>query len=94
VPDPASPQACLADTLRSVDEHFKAGTLSQGLPHLVLPALFVHGSDDPLPMWASVETARLIRGGRVARVPGCGHFPWLEQPGFTSRLVRGLFAQL
>ena len=86
--------ACLADTRRSVDGHFEAGTLRQGLRRLTLPALFVHGSDDPLPLRASLETASLIRGARVARVPRCGHFPWLEQPGFMSRLVRGLFAQL
>ncbi len=59
-----------------------------------LPALFVHGVQDPLPLRASLETAKLIRGAKVARVPRCGHFPWLEQPGFTGRLVRGLFAQL
>ena len=85
---------CLAETLRSVNEHFEAGTLRKGLRALQLPALFVHGVQDPLPLRASLETAKLIRGAKVARVPGCGHFPWLEQPGLTGRLVRGLIAQL
>jgi proline iminopeptidase len=85
---------CLAETVRSISEHFEAGTLRTGLRALQLPALFVHGVQDPLPLRASLETAKLIRGAKVARVPRCGHFPWLEQPGFTGRLVRGLFAQL
>ncbi len=86
---------CAAETFGSVLAHFEAGTLAGGLPKLRrLPVLFVHGIQDPLPLRGALETAKLIRGARVARVPQCGHFPWIEQPGFTSRALRGLFAQL
>ena len=60
------------------------------LPGVRLPALFVHGIDDPLPLRSSSETARLIPGARVDRVSRAGHFPWLEQPGFLERTIRGL----
>ena len=49
---------------------------------------------DPLPVSASVDTAKLIRKARVARIPRAGHYPWIEQPGFLNRMLRGLLAQL
>ncbi len=86
---------CAAETFASVSSHFEAKTLERGLRRVRdLPVLFVHGIEDPLPLRGALETAKLIRGARVARVPQCGHFPWIEQPGFTSRALRGLFAQL
>jgi pimeloyl-ACP methyl ester carboxylesterase len=85
---------CARDTAASIAEHFDAGTLRTGLPDVRLPVLFVHGVNDPLPLRGALETARLIPGARVGRVPRCGHFPWLEQPGFTDRIIRGLIAEL
>jgi pimeloyl-ACP methyl ester carboxylesterase len=86
---------CAFETFESVKAHFEAKTLENGLRRVRhLPVLFVHGIEDPLPLRGALETAKLIRGARVARVPQCGHFPWIEQPGFTSRALRGLFAQL
>jgi pimeloyl-ACP methyl ester carboxylesterase len=86
---------CAHDTFESVMSHFEAKTLEEGLPKVRrLPVLFVHGIQDPLPLRASLDTAKLIRRARVARVPQCGHFPWIEQPGFTIRALRGLIAQL
>jgi pimeloyl-ACP methyl ester carboxylesterase len=75
-------------------EHFEAGTLTKGLRKVKLPVLFVHGINDPLPISTSIDTRRLVRGSKIARIPRCGHFPWLEQPGFTPRAIRGLFAQM
>jgi pimeloyl-ACP methyl ester carboxylesterase len=85
---------CARDTFRSVEEHFEKRTLRTGLPEVAMPALFAHGIQDPLPIRSSVATAKLIPGARVARIPNCGHFPWLEQPGFLSRSLRGLIATL
>ena len=72
---------CSADTNRSIAEHFQRGTLAEGLPALRLPALFVHGLEDPLPLRTSSETAALIPGAVVETIPDCGHFPWWERPG-------------
>jgi proline iminopeptidase len=86
---------CAAETFKSVTGHFEAKTLEHGLRGVrQFPVLFVHGIHDPLPLRGALETAKLIPGARVARVPHCGHFPWIEQPGFTGRALRGLFAQL
>ena len=85
---------CSNATFASIREHFEAGTLQNGLRKVKLPALFVHGIDDPLPISTSIETRKLVRGSKLARIPRCGHFPWLEQPGFTPRAIRGLFAQM
>ncbi|HWE80872.1 MAG TPA: alpha/beta hydrolase [Gaiellaceae bacterium] len=94
-PPPGRGVECSAETFASVMEHFEAKTLEEGLPKLRgLTVLFVHGIEDPLPLRASLDTAKLIRGARVARVPRCGHLPWIEQPGFTNRALRGLIAQL
>jgi proline iminopeptidase len=100
-PDAAAPFAiehigvdCSRDTFASIIQHFEAGTLQEGLRKVKLPVLFVHGMNDPLPISTSIETRKLIRGSKIARIPRCGHLPWLEQPGFTPRAIRGLFAQM
>ena len=72
---------------RSLAEHFERQTLVHGLPHVRLPALFVHGELDPAPSRSSVATAALIPGARVEVIPDCGHFPWLERPGEIARIV-------
>jgi proline iminopeptidase len=85
---------CYRETIASVEEHWQKRTLRKGLPNVAMPALFVHGIQDPLPIKASVTTAKLIPGARVARIPSCGHYPWIEQPGFLARSIRGLIALL
>jgi pimeloyl-ACP methyl ester carboxylesterase len=76
----------------SLAEHFQRGTLANRLPHAQLPALFVHGEGDPMPLRAATETAALITGARVEVIADSGHFPWLEQPeafrAAVERLVR------
>src|SRR5262249_44146117 len=54
-------------TRKSRAEHFEAGTLRRGVRTIDLPALFVHGIADPLPIRSSVETAKRIRGARGSR---------------------------
>jgi pimeloyl-ACP methyl ester carboxylesterase len=85
---------CSAESFKSVREHFEAGTLAKGLRKVRMPALFAHGVQDPLPVRASVETAKLIRGARVGRMPNAGHFPWIELPGRLNRMLRGLISEL
>jgi proline iminopeptidase len=85
---------CSRDTFESVKQHFEAGTLAKGLGGVRLPVLFAHGIADPLPLRGAVATAKLIPGAKVGRVPRCGHLPWLEQPGFLDRMLRGLISEL
>jgi pimeloyl-ACP methyl ester carboxylesterase len=84
---------CAAQTTASVKEHFERRTLADGLPSARLPALFIHGEDDPLPVRCSTETAALMPDATVALVPDCGHFPWLEHPGAVADAVKPLLAR-
>ena len=83
---------CSIETNASIADHFERGTLVQELPSARLPALFVHGADDPLPLRASTDTAALIRGARVETIAACGHVPWLERPGEVRLAVGRFFA--
>jgi len=85
---------CHVETFTSIREHFEQKTLRRGLRKVQLPVLFVHGILDPLPLRGAVNTAKLIPRARVARVARCGHLPWIEQPGFIDRAIRGLLMQL
>jgi proline iminopeptidase len=78
---------CSRDTNASISHHFRLSTLATGLPSAALPALFVHGESDPMPVSSSRETAALVRDAVVEVIPGCGHFPWLERPGEIRRAV-------
>ncbi|MEZ4586907.1 MAG: alpha/beta fold hydrolase [Gemmatimonadales bacterium] len=46
---------------------------------LELPALVVHGEDDPIPIETAEVTAGLL-GAPLVRVAECGHVPFVEQP--------------
>ena len=80
------------ETNRSIAAHFEAETLVFGLPGLSLPALFLHGEEDPLPLVSTERTAALIEDARVERIPKSGHFPWLEQPDAFRLAVERLLA--
>jgi pimeloyl-ACP methyl ester carboxylesterase len=82
-----SSSVCNTETFASIHEHFGARTLAAGLPGLELPALFIHGEEDPFPTHASEHTSALIPGAVVEEISGVGRFPWLEQPGEIRRLV-------
>ncbi len=84
---------CSTETNASISHHFRLSTLATGLPSLAMPALFVHGEDDPMPVSTSLETAALIRGAVVETIPGCGHFPWMERPGELRRIVSAFLPQ-
>jgi pimeloyl-ACP methyl ester carboxylesterase len=84
---------CSRETFESVKRHAESGTLRNGLPEVQLPVLFAHGVNDPLPIRSAVETAKLIPGAKLGRIPRCGHYPWLEQPGFLDRMLRGLISE-
>jgi proline iminopeptidase len=76
---------CSAETNFSIADHLRRGTLVHGLPRTRLPALFVHGTLDALPVRSASDTAALIPGAIIATIEGCGHFPWLECPGELRR---------
>jgi len=56
------------------------------LPRLRLPAFVLHGEDDPIPIDASRETARLL-GAELHALDRCGHCPHVERLEDFRRLV-------
>ena len=56
------------------------------LARLDVPAVILHGEDDPIPMDAAEELARILRAP-LHRLPACGHVPYIEAPeAFTAVL--------
>jgi pimeloyl-ACP methyl ester carboxylesterase len=72
---------------RSVDAPALAAA-GEGLATLEQPALVVWGEQDPWlpPAYADAYGQRLPHA-TVERVPGAGHWPWLDQPELTARVA-------
>lgn len=77
------------ETFASIGQHCEQRTLEDGLRDVRARTLFVHGTDDPLPARTATETAALMPNATIVLLEGCGHFPWLEQPGEIGRVVAG-----
>src|SRR5690348_10044856 len=67
--------------------------LAEKLRSSAVPARFVHGDREPLPVWTSNTTAELM-GAPVDVLEGIGHFPWLEDPGCVRHSLDLLVAAL
>ena len=63
-------------------------SVAADLPRLRIPTLLVWGRQDPQFSWQTGEAAaRLIPGARFAAIENCGHFPMVEKPEETARLL-------
>lgn len=83
LPDPAALAAGL-DMLRSSD-------LTAELGRLNLPVILVGGRRDRLVPWQALEaTAALLPDGRVWRVPGAAHAPFLTDPKAVAEAIKAL----
>lgn len=80
------------ETWASIEEHFRKGTLARRLPRVNVPTLVIYGAKSPIPLKQGRRIAELIPNARLAVAPGCGHWPWLERPGFVREQVAGLLA--
>jgi proline iminopeptidase len=56
---------------------------------IIVPALLVHGAEDPRPPFAVDDLASAIPDAEVAVIDHAGHLPWLERPGAVASIVRG-----
>ena len=54
--------------------------LRPALRQLRLPALVVHGDDDPIPVDSARETAECLGAELIALLTDCGHVPHVEAP--------------
>ena len=57
-----------------------------------VPALFVHGREDPIPARSSEEGARAMDAPLVL-LEHCGHVPYVEQPAALFAAVRGFLQE-
>ncbi len=74
-------------TWASIHAHLERRTLEQALPGLRVPAIFIHGEQDPIPVQATRAAAALVPGSVLHVLPGIGHFPWLERRGVMQELL-------
>ncbi|NOT08840.1 MAG: alpha/beta fold hydrolase [Gemmatimonadales bacterium] len=56
------------------------------LPEIRVPAIVVHGEDDPIPIDTAQELSRGI-GAPLHRIPACGHVPYVEAPDLFTGLL-------
>lgn len=61
---------------------------------LDVPALLLHGAEDPRPPWALDALAEALPQARVVVIPGAGHRPWVEAPDAVGAALRGWVAGL
>jgi pimeloyl-ACP methyl ester carboxylesterase len=78
-----------AGTARQLGAILASGSRTAGLRQLELPAVVVHGRDDPLvPFRAGAATARAVPGAELVELPGMGHdLPRELWPRITDALV-------
>ena len=61
--------------------------LRRALERLDIPALVVHGRQDPIPLASSESVAEAL-GARLVVLEDCGHVPYVEQPQSLFDAVR------
>ncbi|HYN91817.1 MAG TPA: alpha/beta hydrolase [Thermoleophilaceae bacterium] len=79
-----------AGTARQLGAVLASGSRSAELRRLRVPAVVIHGRDDPLiPLRGGVATARAVPGAELVTIPGMGHdLPRELWPTFTEALAR------
>ena len=66
--------------------------LTSPLAHVGVPALIVHGRQDPIPVESSEVAARAL-GARLVVLDHCGHVPYVEQPQSLFDALRDFLTQ-
>lgn len=89
LPNYAVNRALGADSQRVIE----ALDMPARLATLRVPALIVHGADDPRPAWAAEHLARLLPAARLSILPAAGHMFWLEQPAQLAQALRAFVAR-
>lgn len=73
------------------------GDLSNELKNVIVPALFIHGEEDPLiPVQGGIRTAQAVKSAKIEVIPGMGHmiFDTSLQKKVASHLVHHLHLAL
>jgi proline iminopeptidase len=62
--------------------------LRPAIARLSIPALLIHGEDDPIPLATARSIASILRAD-FQQLPHCGHVPYVEAHGEFVRLMDG-----
>lgn len=62
------------------------------LRRLSIPTLVIHGDYDFIPLECAAHIAQAIPAARLAVLPDCGHFSYMEAPEELGRLIGEFFA--
>ena len=60
---------------------------------MIAPFLLIHGEKSPIPISEAARTVTLMPNARLVAVPDCGHWPWLEEPGFVRDAISTFMAE-
>lgn len=66
----------------------------QALETVDVPALILHGRQDPMPESVALENHRLLKRSRLVWLDRCGHWPWIEQPEALEKAVLEFIEQV
>ena len=85
-------QRAILRLYRSAPEETLAAA-GEGLGELASPALILWGERDPFigPQFAQAY-GRALPNGQCVRVPGAGHWPWLDRPEVVEQVTDFLAA--
>ncbi len=59
----------------------------EALKKVKIPALIIHGRQDPMPESVALEIQELLAGSRIVWLDRCGHWPWIEQPAALEKAM-------
>lgn len=61
--------------------------LHEDLKKLTMPALIIHGVDDPVPLSTAQRIHECIPGSELIIIDNCGHFPYIEQEEIFFKIL-------
>ena len=67
--------------------------LRPAVSEVTTPILVVHGEADRMPLEGSLEWAASLQNSRLVRLPGVGHFPFVEAPDDLFPVLSAFFSE-
>jgi proline iminopeptidase len=67
-------------TVDSMVASYREPGWEEKLDRITDAVLIIYGAEDPLPAYIVDDLREMLPQAQVARLEGCGHFPWLEKP--------------
>jgi len=91
--DPRGIRYGLGTTNRVVMASYGNWDLREGLRHLDIPTLVVHGEQEAIPMDLVEEWVTSLPHAELLKVPGAAHFTYVEQPALVWPAVERFLAR-